>query len=257
MNLFLIKKTFFDMWDNMLTVFLLNIGFVLVVGGALYLPIVLNFSVFFSYFGVAIGIVLFFLYSGAASLVARNMVDYQTTGFREFVAYFKETWKQSLLLAGITIVQAFIILVAFPFYMSMGGILGVAAMSLIFWVSVIWWIASQYYYPIRARLDESLRKIVRKSFVVFFDNTVFSLVIAIGTIATFIVSGFTAFLLPGITTILIWHQAALKLRLLKYDYLEENPEADRKKIPWDALLIDERERVGHRTLRGMIFPWKE
>ena len=49
----------------------------------------------------------------------------------------------------------------------------------------------------------------------------------------------------------------MKLRLYKYDYLEENPDAKRNDIPWDALLIDERERVGKRTLRGMIFPWKE
>jgi len=56
---------------------------------------------------------------------------------------------------------------------------------------------------------------------------------------------------------MIWHQAALKLRLKKYDYLEENPEANRKQIPWDALLIDERNKVGPRTFKGMIFPWKD
>jgi hypothetical protein len=56
---------------------------------------------------------------------------------------------------------------------------------------------------------------------------------------------------------LIWLQAGFKLRLLKYDYLENDSDANRKRIPWDALLIDERERVGKRSLRGMIFPWKE
>jgi hypothetical protein len=44
---------------------------------------------------------------------------------------------------------------------------------------------------------------------------------------------------------------------MKYDYLEENPRADRKHIPWETLLREERERVGKRTLKGMIFPWKE
>ncbi len=257
MNFFLVKKTFFDMWDNMLTVFLLNIGFVLVGGAAVYLPVLLGFNVVFSYVGVACGIAIFFLYSGAASLVARNMTDYQTTGLRDFLEYFKTTWKQSTFFAAITVVQALIVLVAFPFYLSVGGVLGVAAMSLIFWVSVVWWISSQYFYAVRARLDESLRKIVRKSFLLFFDNTMFSLVLAFGTVVIIVLSAFTAFLLPGIATVLIWHQGALKLRLLKYDYLEENPDANRKKIPWDALLIDEKERVGHRTLRGMIFPWKE
>ena len=56
MNLFLVKKAFFDMWDNLLAVFLINIGFVLVVAAALYLPFLLNFVPALSYLGVAVGI---------------------------------------------------------------------------------------------------------------------------------------------------------------------------------------------------------
>ncbi len=257
MILFQIKKAFFDMWDNMLAVFMLNFGFVLIVGGALYLPYLLSFSTVLSYIGIAIGITAFFLYTSAASMIARDISDYQSLTFKGFFAYFKEVWKSALVISGITIVQTFIIIIAFPFYFQMGGVLGVAAMSIIFWVSVVWWLSSQYYFPIRARLDTNFKKIIKKSFMIFFDNTIFSLILGIGTVATFIISGFTAFLLPGITAILIWHQVGLKLRLLKYDYIEENPDANRKKIPWDALLIDEKDRVGQRTLRGMIFPWKE
>jgi hypothetical protein len=76
-------------------------------------------------------------------------------------------------------------------------------------------------------------------------------------VASFILSAFTAFLLPGLGSIVLLLQVATKLRIYKYDYLEENPEANRRKIPWDAILIDDKQRVGKRTLRGMIFPWKE
>ena len=245
------------MWDNMLAVFMLNFGYVLIVGGALYLPYLLSFSVAASYIGIAVGITAFNFYTGAVSVMAREISDYQTLSFKSFFTYFKEVWKSSLAISIITIIQAFVLVIAFPFYFQMGGILGVAAMSVIFWVSVIWWISSQYFFPIRTRLDTSIRKILKKCFMVFFDNTIFSIILGVGTVVTVIISGFTAFLLPGLTSVLIWHQVGFKLRLLKYDYLEENPEADRKKIPWDALLIDEKDRVGHRTLRGMIFPWKE
>lgn len=257
MILFQIKKAFFDMWDNMLAVFMLNFGYVLIVGAVLYLPYLLSFNTVLAYFGAALGIVVFNFYTGAASMVARDISDYGSLSFKAFFGYFKEVWKSSLAIGIITIIQAFILFIAFPFYIQMGGILGVAAMSVIFWVSVVWWISSQYYFPIRARLDTSIKKILKKCFMIFFDNTIYSLVLAIGTVAVVIISGFTAFLLPGLTSVLIWHQVGFKLRLMKYDYLEENPEADRKKIPWDALLIDEKDRVGHRTLRGMIFPWKE
>jgi uncharacterized membrane protein YesL len=147
--------------------------------------------------------------------------------------------------------------VALPTYIRMGNILGIIAGGLLFWLSVLWLLASQYYFPVRNRLDTNLKKVLRKSLLLCFDNTGFTLVLGLGTLLMLILSGFTAFLFPGIGSILLWHQVGLKLRLYKYTYLEEHPEAKRQKIPWDTLLQDERERVGPRTLRGMIFPWKE
>ena len=31
----------------------------------------------------------------------------------------------------------------------------------------------------------------------------------------------------------------------------------RRKIPWDAILIEEREKTGTRSLKSFIFPWKD
>ncbi len=45
--------------------------------------------------------------------------------------------------------------------------------------------------------------------------------------------------------------------MFKYDYIEAHPDTDRKHLPWEELLFEEREKVGTRTLKGMIFPWKE
>jgi len=45
--------------------------------------------------------------------------------------------------------------------------------------------------------------------------------------------------------------------MYKYDYLEAEADADRKHIPWDELLYEERESVGNRSLKNMIFPWKD
>ncbi len=89
------------------------------------------------------------------------------------------------------------------------------------------------------------------------DNTFFSIFLGIYTIVILGVSFFTALLIPGISVILLAHQIALKLRLYKYDYLEENSEASRNKIPWEELLYEEKVRIGTRTIKGMIFPWKE
>jgi hypothetical protein len=54
---------------------------------------------------------------------------------------------------------------------------------------------------------------------------------------------------------------ALRLRLLKYDWLMANPAGStagrRRRIPWHDLLKEDREMTGTRTWRNFIFPWKD
>jgi hypothetical protein len=256
MILFLIKKTFFDMWDNLLSIFLLNVGFLLVVGAGVYLLSLVDNFVFFlptAFFGL-VGLCL---YIGVAAMMTRDMANYKSLEFRNFIPYLKATWKASVAFAFIILAQLIILQFVMPWYWQIGSIWGLAIASLIFWVSLTWWLASQYYFPIRTQLDDDVKKVFRKCFVLFFDNTLFSIGLAIGVIIMVILSGFVVFMLPGMATILLWHQVAMKLRMYKYDYLEAHPNANRKEIPWNDLLYEDRERVGHRSLRGMIFPWKD
>ena len=38
--------------------------------------------------------------------------------------------------------------------------------------------------------------------------------------------------------------------------INQNPDADRKHLPWADILFDEEEKVGPRSFKNMIFPWK-
>lgn len=258
MLLFMIKKAFFDMWDNFLTIILLNLGFVAVLSVPLLVPYALApINTALSVVMLIAGVLLLFVYSGAASMVTRDISDYKTPEFRAFFTYLKETWALSLFLGAVYVLLVFVLSVALPVYSSMGNLLGLAALVFLFWATVIWVLASQFFYAIRARLDRKLPRIIRKCFIVFFDNTGFSIFTGIGAAFTAVISIFTAFLIPGFGGMLLWLNVGFKLRLLKYDYLEANPQANRRQLPWDALLVDEREKVGKRSLRGMIFPWKE
>ncbi|MFW6261027.1 MAG: hypothetical protein ACOC6J_05530, partial [Spirochaetota bacterium] len=216
-----------------------------------------EFSVAAALASQILGGLLLFIYAGAVSLAARDIANYERPEFGRIIGYLKETWKSSLVHGLIWAAIVLVVVVGFPVYAGMGNLLGLAAIVFLFWAILIWTLSSQFYFPVRAQLDTKIGKIIRKCFVVFFDNTFFSIVLGIGSLVVIAGSLFTALLIPGITGLLIWHQVGLKLRLLKYDYLESHPQANRREIPWDALLIDERERVGKRTLRGMIFPWKE
>jgi hypothetical protein len=203
-----------------------------------------------------VGVAALAVLCGAVSRMTADIADYKQPGFADFLVYVRECWANSLLGAVLLAGYLFVVSVAFPFYAGK-GVVGWLAMGLLFWVTVAALLAAQYFFPIQSRLDRKFRKIVRKSFLLLFDNTIFTFGLLAVALIIFVVSAFTAFLLPGIATIFLWWSTALKLRLYKYDWLEQNPGADRRKVPWDALLIDDRERVGKRTLKGMIFPWKE
>ena len=50
--------------------------------------------------------------------------------------------------------------------------------------------------------------------------------------------------------------ATMKLLMKKYDFLEENPDATKKDINWEDLLYEDKQLVGPRSIKNMIFPWK-
>ena len=254
---FCIKKTFFDFWDNLFLIVLLNVGFILVLGIAVYLPSLLNFSPFLSICGLFLGILLFCIYLGGVVPMTKEISDFQSVSLASLPRYIYENLVPSLVIGAIVIIQVALVAVAFPFYMNIGGIVGLSVASLLFWTSVFWWLASQYFWPLFCRLDGGIRKSLKKSVLLFFDNAWFTIFLGIGSLFLLSISVFTVFLVPGFAVLLLWHQVAFKLRLYKYDYLEENPGADRKRIPWAALVQEDREKIGPRSLKGMIFPWKE
>ncbi|MCF7943383.1 MAG: hypothetical protein K9L21_03010 [Spirochaetia bacterium] len=254
---FYIKKAFFDGWDNLIGLIILNLGFVISLGIA--------YAVFLSFqVHAVIGVVLLILYLwglnifiGGVSFYVKEFVFYQRPGAREFIDCLKSAWKPAVMHTIIMFILLVMIFFVIPFYASFEGLIGAVVIALLFWVSLFTAMGLMYYFPLIAQLEKNPKKAVKKSFLLVFDNIGFSFFLLLYTILNSIISILTAFLIPGFSSVLMSHQGAVKLLMFKYDYLEETPDANRKKIPWTALLFDEKEKVGHRSIRGMIFPWKE
>jgi hypothetical protein len=139
--------------------------------------------------------------------------------------------------------------------------MGILLGALLFWTLGLALISFQFFFAIRARLATTPKKIIKKCFIIFFDNPGFSIFSLLFTLVTLILSLIFALLIPGPAGLLLFLDEGLRLRLMKYDWLEANPptetDSKRRPIPWDALLIEEREKTGTRTLRNFIFPWKD
>lgn len=255
---FTVKKSFFDLWDNLISVALINLGLIfLMIFPLVAAPSVAESSLLGGLVLFLGGMVVFFIGIGVASRYARDMAEYKRPEFSSLPTYLKETWKFSALVGVLISLAGLLLVVAFPVYGSMGNMIGLVGFALVFWLTIVVILALQYLFPIHCQLGNGLRKSISKSFLILFDNTGFTFGLAIGSLVILALSVFTAFLLPGIGGLLLWHQVGLRLRMHKYDYLEENPEASPKQIPWQALLMEERDQVGKRTFKGMIFPWKE
>jgi len=255
---FLIKKSFFDLWDNFLPAILANLGGIVVIAIPLVLPSVFSAGgAAVSITVLVIGVLLTFVYLGGVYSLAGTITDYVPPGWQSFTDGITTYPGVTLPFGIVAVVHAILISVAIPVYSALGNLVGLLALAFLFWMSVIWFLSAQYILPVRGRLDSRFGTVLKKSFLLSFDNTLFTIGVGLGAVLIIVVSFFTAFLFPGIVGLAIWHHSALKLRMYKYDYLEEHPEESRKEIPWDVLLYDDRERVGKRTIRGMIFPWKE
>jgi hypothetical protein len=245
------------MWDNLFRVALLNLGFIASAAIPIFIPALLEAVPVLSIAVLSIGILWCFIYLAAAALCLKSVSDYGAFGFGDFFTQLKSAWIPGLVMGGLFCILLILLCVAIPFYLSMSSMIGLLLAAVIFWTMIVSVLSFQFFFPIRARLDRNFLKIIKKCFLVFFDNPLFCIFSLIYCLITLALSTLLAFLFPGPAGMLLYLDEALRLRLLKYDWLEANPEANRRKIPWDALLIEEREKTGTRSLRNFIFPWKD
>jgi hypothetical protein len=254
---FLIKKTFFDLWDNLFRVALVNLGFIVCMSAAVFIPPLLAAVPVLSWAALGICLLGCFVYLSAAASVIRRLSDYGSFGFADFFKSFKDTWPGGLAAGLLVFFTLALFSRVIPFYLAQGSLLGLFLAAVVFWTLVISILSLQFFFAVRSRLDAKPFKAMKKCFLLFFDNPGFCVFSFIHNLVILAVSALLAFLFPGPGGALLFWDEALRLRLLKYDWLEENPGANRRKIPWDALLIEDRERTGTRSLKSFIFPWKD
>ena len=264
MFIFILKKNFCDGWDNLLSVVMANlvflfslIGLVLLnglaskTGSQLVLVAALLFSVIFIS-------VLIFAYSDTAAHIANfdgiRMLDF----FKAIPGVLKDASLFGLMNTAVFLISSFSIRY---YILETQTLLGFALGCALFWVDFFYLLAMQWFIPIRALMHNDFKKCFKKSFIILFDNTGFSLLMALYNLILLALSVACIGFFPSMTGLLIADTNALRILLYKYDYLEEHPELrtkrERRQIPWDDLLREDREILGPRPIRSFLFPWKD
>ena len=255
---FLIKKVFFDIWDNLMMLVLQSLGYILPLGlfvlsgylGAEY-PVV-------SVILLVVAMLAFSMYSLGVNAVVHGYSSYRKGGFRAFKDAFRFHIGHAFLHFGICMVIAFMILYGIPFYFSMSNYIGLIIGFMIFWILVATVLAMQYFFPLCFHMEaDGAFKTLKKCFLLVPDNLGTTLFLALRTIIDLALTVLTATMIPGLAGIALSRMDTVRLLMKKYDFLEANPDCKKKDINWEDLLYDEKKLVGPRSIKNMIFPWKD
>ena len=255
----LLKKSFFDAWDNLGALIICNLAFIFISAlGLMPMLKILETGEISGGLILVLLVPLLFVTLGVISSFMSQIADYQRLSWGDLPEAIQSTWKNSLIISLITMVFFSMSVFGMVYYTSLKSVLGLAASALLFWISVGVFFTLIWFFPVRNRLTGGFRKSLRKSALIMFDNLFLTIILSVIVIpVNLLLWPMTAFGAFGPAGIQLYLNAALRLLLFKYDWLEGNQEADRKDVPWYELLVEEKERVGKRTLKGMIFPWKE
>ncbi len=259
---FILKKNFCDGWDNLLTVIITNLVFLFTGIGLVFLNAFASKSSILALLGILFSCVvlsiLIFAYSDSAAHVANfegiHLVDF----FKQIPGALKDGALFGLMNAAVFLISSFSIRY---YIVESGTLLGFALGCAIFWVDFFYLLAMQWFVPIRGLMHNNFKKCFKKSFIILFDNTRFSLLMFLYNLILLALSVVCIGFFPSMTGILIANTNALRVLLYKYDYLEEHPELktkrERRQIPWDDLLAEDRDILGPRPIRSFLFPWKD
>lgn len=268
MLVFMFKKSFCDGWDNLLSVIITNVLF-LFSGLGLFYGFATLAKLENPYILVAFGIfssIVFSIIIFAYGDTAANIANFNGIRFLDFFkaipGVLKDATLFGLLCSGIAILS----FISITYYWSeeflqQSSLLGIFLGALILWIDVFVILSLQWFVAIRSLMHNPFKKCLKKCFIIFFDNTAFCVFMGLYNIISIALSILFIGFLPSVAGMSISQTNALRLRLYKYDYLEEHPELqtkrERRQIPWEELIYDDKEALGPRTWRNFLFPWKE
>jgi len=269
---FLLKKNFCDGWDNLLSVVITNVLFLFCMVGIVILSSFVTSKLgadtsdmvfYLIQSGIMfLGVFILCVFELAYGELSVKIANFESIRFYDFFKKIPGVLKDALLLSVLIMLILFISVYCINFYFfQQQSLISLFIGALICWLDVFIILSLQWFVPIRCTFHNGFFKCLKKCIIIFMDNTGFSIFMGIHNLLMVLISILPIGFFPSVAGIAIAKQNAFRLRLYKYDYLEEHPELktprERRQIPWEELIYEDRETLGPRKWRSFIFPWKD
>lgn len=252
------KKSFFDGWDNFLSLFLTNILFAAVTIAFLLIAKantdiqIGNFALMCALFLLIICLLI----QGTAG-VAYGWVNGDSSYIDNFKKVIKKT-QHLFFFFSMAVVVFFCIVFLIPFYMASHSFMGIMIAVVMFWGFALIIPAMQYYFPLSVYFEDDTSFLTfKKCLALTLNNKAFTFALTLKTIIEIGITICTCFLVPGFAGIAISHANAVKLLMLRSDYMREHAIQSRKDLNYYRLFEEENAKIGKRSIRSMIFPWRD
>lgn len=259
---FLIKKNFCDGWDNLLNLLIANLVFLFAGVGLFMLNAIMPENSILILLVVVFSLIIVSIIVFAYGEVAAEIANFNGVGLLDFFKAIPGVLKDASLFG--IFISAVIVISSFSlryYFIEAPSMISFGIGCLLVWIDIFIFMAMIWFVPVRSLMKNGFKKCLKKSFILLFDNTGFTFVMAIYNLIFMALSVVCIGFFPSVAGITIADTNALRLLLYKYDYLEEHPELqnkrDRKKIPWEELIYEDRQTLGPRKFKSFLFPWKE
>jgi predicted neutral ceramidase superfamily lipid hydrolase len=93
---FLIKKSFWDLWDNMGRIILINLMFTLLIFGFYVTTLLAQYSILLATISLIVLLLIIFIYLGATASYIKGLNDFRPDEIKTFFQNIKVSWKKSI-----------------------------------------------------------------------------------------------------------------------------------------------------------------
>lgn len=241
---FHLKKAFFDGWDHVLPLMIINLLYLVIPGCLVLVYIDEPVNTPLGITAMMVALLLTVIYYTGVCGITFQWSKYNRTWSKDFFEAIKAKFLHALVLF-VLLAVILAVLLYVPYVLSLGNVVYMGLAMLVFWIFFFVILALQFYMPLAFYIKaDSPVKTLKKSFILLADNIGFSAWVFVKTLADIAISVVSVTLVPGLCGISLSHMDGLRLVLIRYNYTENNPGVSRRNLDWKVVFSSESKELG-------------